>query len=540
MTDFNVNFILANDNKISGNFVLSAEDESLIADFLLDETDELSGLFTVDVTSTIEATFIHGTSPNIAAIFKIDYYPMKTSELDNDSGFITIADIPTKLSELEDDSTHRLVTDAEKSTWNDKQDAGDYATNTDLATKVDKIVGKGLSTVDFTDSNYVHTDNNFTNTLLSNLNNQSGTNTGDETETTIKSKLGITTLSGSNTGDQDLSSLATNTELSNHTTNTSNPHSVTKVQVGLDNVDNTSDLNKPISTATQTALNLKANDSAVVHKTGTESIAGAKTFTDIASFNCPSYPVTSHQRTASSGSSEVAVGRYVAQSNNTIVNGFGCHYDYCISDVNNNIAQLARVGAKRDGVNNGYGTIYLTTVNNYTVAEKFNILPSGHLIPYVDNVYNLGDATHRMGTIYAGTGTINTSDERQKEQIQSLSDDERLNLFFDSLRPVSYKFKDYSEKTKVIKLETGNNGEQIEKETKEDINHNFKRLHHGLIAQEVEQAMIDNNIDSTEFAGLIKDIDSDYYGLRYEEFIPMLIQQVQELKKQIRELKNGH
>ena len=36
----------------------------------------------------------------------------------------------------------------------------------------------------------------------------SGTNTGDETATTIKSKLGISTLSGSNTGDQDLSALA--------------------------------------------------------------------------------------------------------------------------------------------------------------------------------------------------------------------------------------------------------------------------------------------------------------------------------------------
>ena len=32
----------------------------------------------------------------------------------------------------------------------------------------------------------------------------SGTNTGDETASTIKTKLGITTLSGSNTGDQTL------------------------------------------------------------------------------------------------------------------------------------------------------------------------------------------------------------------------------------------------------------------------------------------------------------------------------------------------
>ena len=40
------------------------------------------------------------------------------------------------------------------------------------------------------------------------IGNTSGTNTGDETTATIKTKLGITTLSGSNTGDQDLSTLA--------------------------------------------------------------------------------------------------------------------------------------------------------------------------------------------------------------------------------------------------------------------------------------------------------------------------------------------
>jgi hypothetical protein len=38
---------------------------------------------------------------------------------------------------------------------------------------------------------------------------------------------------------------------------------VTKAHVGLGNVDNTSDANKPVSTATQTALDLKANTSAV-------------------------------------------------------------------------------------------------------------------------------------------------------------------------------------------------------------------------------------------------------------------------------------
>lgn len=47
------------------------------------------------------------------------------------------------------------------------------------------------------------------------------------------------------------------TSLTSHTNNKSNPHAVTKAQVGLGNVDNTSDANKPISTATQNALNGK-------------------------------------------------------------------------------------------------------------------------------------------------------------------------------------------------------------------------------------------------------------------------------------------
>lgn len=47
-------------------------------------------------------------------------------------------------------------------------------------------------------------------------------------------------------------------DVANHKANTSNPHSTTKAQVGLGNVDNTSDVDKPISSAAQTELNLKA------------------------------------------------------------------------------------------------------------------------------------------------------------------------------------------------------------------------------------------------------------------------------------------
>lgn len=47
-------------------------------------------------------------------------------------------------------------------------------------------------------------------------------------------------------------------DLISHLANTNNPHSVTKSQVGLGNVDDTSDADKPISTATKTALDGKA------------------------------------------------------------------------------------------------------------------------------------------------------------------------------------------------------------------------------------------------------------------------------------------
>lgn len=57
-------------------------------------------------------------------------------------------------------------------------------------------------------------------------------------------------------------------ELISHIGNKSNPHGVTKAQIGLGSVENTSDANKPISTATRTALNLKADASTLTSHTG--------------------------------------------------------------------------------------------------------------------------------------------------------------------------------------------------------------------------------------------------------------------------------
>ena len=59
------------------------------------------------------------------------------------------------------------------------------------------------------------------------------------------------------------SNFVSKTYVDSHIINKNNPHNVTKEQINLGNVDNTSDLNKPISTATQNALNTKLNASDV-------------------------------------------------------------------------------------------------------------------------------------------------------------------------------------------------------------------------------------------------------------------------------------
>jgi len=96
------------------------------------------------------------------------------------------------------------------------------SSNTDLKIKVET---DGTMTV-----------NNLT-TNMSRLANTSGSNTGDETESTIKTKLGITAISGENTGDQDLSSLVPNTRTVNEHALTGNI-TVSKADVGLGNVYN--------------------------------------------------------------------------------------------------------------------------------------------------------------------------------------------------------------------------------------------------------------------------------------------------------------
>jgi hypothetical protein len=92
----------------------------------------------------------------------------------------------------------------------------------------------------------------------------SSTNTLTNKSISLGSNTVTSTLAQLNTAvtDADVASLAGSETLTNKTLTSpviNTPTGITKTDVGLANVDNTTDANKPVSTATQTALDLKAN-----------------------------------------------------------------------------------------------------------------------------------------------------------------------------------------------------------------------------------------------------------------------------------------
>lgn len=78
-------------------------------------------------------------------------------------------------------------------------------------------------------------------------------------------------------------------------------------------------------------------------------------------------------------------------------------------------------GARNDG--NDVRGIVLQPYGGgvYVGASETEVYHAGaSAVPSADNIYNLGDASHRFGTLFAATGTINTSDARDKTDLAPL------------------------------------------------------------------------------------------------------------------------
>ena len=151
-------------------------------------------------------------------------------------------------------------------------------------------------------------------------------------------------------------------------------------------------------------------------------------------------------------------------------------------------------------------------------SVKIKIDSSGNLTPGTDAGFSghsdLGSASLRYEDAFVRDGVTTGSDRNEKENIT----ESNLGLaFIKELQPVSYTWK----------------------------NNSSNRTHYGLIAQDIETWLSDNDKNNTDFAALIKeDISeeqdgSNYrYGLRYTEFISPLIKAIQELSAKVEELES--
>ena len=188
----------------------------------------------------------------------------------------------------------------------------------------------------------------------------------------------------------------------------------------------------------------------------------------------------------------------------------------------------------------GNGSVLqLSWANNSSVGV---VLGSGAFRDAGDGNINLGASNHRFATVFAKTGSINTSDRNEKNTIADI-DPEQAEKLIMGLKPSTFKFND------------GTSG----------------RTHWGIISQDIEELLPQIGMTDMDFAGFIKSpktedyyedvsetvtdeetgeektvtrkelktrvIEGEYvYALRYSEFIAPLICMVQNQQKQIENL----
>jgi hypothetical protein len=135
-------------------------------------------------------------------------------------------------------------------------------------------------------------------------------------------------------------------------------------------------------------------------------------------------------------------------------------------------------------------------------------LPS--IVPLSDANLNLGSPALRFNTVYASNGTINTSDQRNKQDIKFLSNAEKQVATSIKGLIKSFKFKDA----------VAQKGDKA-------------RIHFGVMAQEVAQAFEAAGLDPTAYALFCYDeweadektnvAAGNRYGIRYDELLAFVI-----------------
>lgn len=158
---------------------------------------------------------------------------------------------------------------------------------------------------------------------------------------------------------------------------------------------------------------------------------------------------------------------------------------------------------------NSDGNLELNSGGGYGVVVGQN----GYFRPSSDNSVSLGSPNYKWDKIYCTSSTISTSDIMEKKNIEDISEEQAISII-DGLKPSWFQF---------IK--------------------GHGRTHSGLIAQDVELLLKSIGIDNKDFAALcISDDEKSegrkIYGLRYEEFIAIIIKYCQSLRKENENLRD--
>lgn len=253
----------------------------------------------------------------------------------------------------------------------------------------------------------------------------------------------------------------------------------------------------------QTAINAKAADNAVVHLANAETITGVKTFSNEPIISKQNAFININNPEIKKGTNPSAVNYWTIGFMDDGAQTGGGRIGSIEAEVDTNGRTKALMRAYKYVANNWTSvdfTLYYP-LSGDPYAELPETQPNG------DDNRNLGTASKRWKQLYAGTTTISTSDEREKQDIEAIPDE-----VLDAWGEVEfYQFK--------YKDAIAEKGEEN------------ARLHTGLIAQRIESIFTAHGLDAHKYGLLCYDeweADEEEqtpagnrYALRYEECLTM-------------------
>jgi hypothetical protein len=327
-----------------------------------------------------------------------------------------------------------------------------------------------------------------------------------------------------------------------------------RTTLGLGSVDNTADTAKPVSTAQQTALDLKAN-------LASPAFTGNPTApTATAGDNDTSLATTAFVTTA------VAAGSYLPLAGGTLSGNLTINksipvlaLNHSASDINGGQIQFQRQNSMRWQIH-GYGTesgsnvgsdltiaryndagVFvdnplvvtrstgaISTIGQLTIGGALSVngnalysgggaLTIGHsggnyynlstvgVWPLADNAYYLGKSGNRWFQVWAGIATIQTSDERLKRDIRTLSEREKAAAQAIRGLIVAYRWRP----------------EAISKNAPPE---EAEKINIGVIAQRIEQALRDAGLDPDAYSMWRRDETGEsLYSVDYNQVLAFCI-----------------